>query len=316
MKHTVRLILLAAALTSFVAGCAPAPSGPVTIRVGVLPILDALPMYVAQAEGDFAEAGVTVTFVPVASAAERDQLMQTGEIDAMINDLVSTMLYNQNGRQIVIVRMARTATAEDPQYRILVSKDSGLSTPADLAGVPIGISEGTVIAYVTERLLTAEGLAPEDIATVAVPKIADRMALLDSGELQAATLPDPLSSLALQSGARLILDDTAHPEYGNSVISFRAAFVDESPRAVRSFLAALEKAVDAVNADKTRWNSLLTEQQLVPAPLLESYEVPTFPNASVPTEAQFDDVLAWTKAKGLVTADVSYDASVDESYLP
>ncbi|HSB89232.1 MAG TPA: ABC transporter substrate-binding protein [Anaerolineales bacterium] len=316
MKHTVRLILLAAALTSFVAGCAPAPSGPVTIRVGVLPILDALPMYVAQAEGYFAEAGVTVSFVPVASAAERDQLMQTDGIDAMINDLVSTMLYNQNGRQIVIVRMARTATAEDPQYRILASKDSGLSTPADLAGVPIGISEGTVIAYVTERLLTAEGLAPEDITTVAVPKIADRMALLDSGELQAATLPDPLSSLALQSGARLILDDTAHPEYGNSVISFRAAFVDASPRAVRSFLAALEKAVDAVNADKTRWNSLLTEQQLVPAPLLASYEVPTFPNASVPTEAQFDDVLAWTKAKGLVTADVSYDGSVDESYLP
>jgi NitT/TauT family transport system substrate-binding protein len=234
----------------------------------------------------------------------------------MINDLVSTMLYNQKDRQIVIVRMARTATAEDPQYRILAAKGSGLSTPADLAGVPIGISEGTVIAYVTERLLTAEGLAPEDIATVAVPKIADRMALLDSGELQAATLPDPLSSLALQSGARLILDDTAHPEYGNSVISFRAAFVDESPRAIRSFLAALEKAVDAVNADKTRWNSLLTEQQLVPAPLLESYEVPTFPNASVPTEAQFDDVLAWTKAKGLVTADVSYDASVDDSFLP
>jgi len=316
MNPKARLAWLAAVLGLVVAGCAPAPSTPMTIRIGVLPILDALPMYVAQTEGYFTEAGVTVDFVPVASAAERDQLMQAGEIDGMINDLVSTMLYNQHGRQIVVVRLARTATDEDPQYRILASKDSGLTTPADLAGVPIGISEGTVIAYVTERLLTAEGLAPEDIATVAVPKIADRMSLLDSGELRAATLPDPLSSLALQGGARLIIDDTAHPEYGNSLISFRAAFVDESPRAVGSFLAALEKAVQAVNADKTRWNGLLSEQQLVPAPVIESYVIPTFPTASVPTEAQFADVLAWTQAKGLVTGDVSYSASVDDSYLP
>jgi NitT/TauT family transport system substrate-binding protein len=286
------------------------------VRIGVLPILDALPMYVAEAEGYFADVGLTVEFVPAASAADRDQLMQAGQIDGMINDLVSTMLYNQGGRQIVVVRLARSATSTFPQYRILASKDSPLTTPADLAGVPIGISEGTVIAYVTERLLQAEGLPPEDIVGVAVPKISDRMALLDSGELQAATLPDPLSSLALEGGARLIIDDTAHPEYGNSLISFRAAFAEESPQAIRSFLAAVEKAVEAINADNTRWNGLLSHKQLVPEPVIESYQIPTFPVASVPTEAQFADVLAWTQAKGLVTGDVSYAEAVDASFLP
>ena len=71
-----------------------------------------------------------------------------------------------------------------------------------------------------------------------------------------------------------------------------------------------------VNADKTRWSSVLTERQLVPAPLLGSYEVPDFPAASVPTEAQFADVLAWTQSKGLVDADVSYAESIDASFLP
>ena len=314
MNRIVRPALILVVLALAVSACAPAPSAPV--RIGVLPILDALPMYVAEAEGYFADAGLTVEFVPAASAAERDQLMQAGAIDGMINDLVSTMLYNQGGRQIVVVRMARSATSTFPQYRVLASKDSSLTTPADLAGVPIGISEGTVIAYVTERLLQAEGLAAEDIVGVAVPKISDRMALLDSGELQAATLPDPLSSLALQGGARLIIDDTAHPEYGLSLISFRAAFAEESPQSVRAFLAAVEKAVEAINADNTRWNGLLTDKQLVPAPVLESYQIPVFPVASVPTEAQFADVLAWTQAKGLVTGDVSYAESVDASFLP
>ncbi len=191
-----RLLLLT--LTALLLGaCAPAVPETTTLRLGLLPILETLPLHVAQSQGYFAAEGVQVEFIPAASAAERDQLMQAGQIDGLINDLVSTVLYNRDGVQIVIVRFARTATSEDPAYRILASSDSGLTSVQDLAGVPIGLSQGTVIEYVTDRLLQAEGLAPEDIQTVAVPKIADRMALLESGELQAATLPDPLSSLAL-----------------------------------------------------------------------------------------------------------------------
>lgn len=312
--RTRTLRLLAAALA--LAGCGGAAPEPAALRLGMLPILDALPFYVADAEGLFAAEGLQVEFVPVASAAERDQLMQAGQIDGMINDLISTLLYNQGGVQIVIVRFARTATPDFPQYRILAAAGSGVQNPADLRGVPIGISEGTVIQYVTERLLQAEGLPSSDIATVAVPRIADRMSLLRSGELQAATLPDPLSTLAIQDGAIVVLDDTSHPEYGNSVLSFRAAVVSERPEQIRRFLAALERAIEAVNNDPRRWSGLLTERELVPAPLVGTYELPPFPAASLPSEAQWADVLAWAQAAGLIAADVPYAGSVDGSFLP
>ncbi len=234
-----RLILLTALLSASVVACAQPAAPTSTLRIGVLPILDALPMYVAQSQGTFAEEGLQVEFIPAASAAERDQLMQAGQIDGMINDLVSTLLYNQQQVQIVIVRFARVASAQDPAYRILASASSGITGVAGLRGVPIGVSEGTVIEYVTDRLLQAEGLTADEIEIVAVPKIPDRLALLGSGELKAATLPDPLASLALQAGAKLIIDDTAHPEYGTSVLSFRKAIVDQNPEAVRAFLRAL-----------------------------------------------------------------------------
>lgn len=312
--RTLPSLLLVAALA--LAGCGGLAPEPAALRLGMLPILDALPFYVADAEGLFAAEGVQVEFVPVASAAERDQLMQAGQIDGMINDLISTLLYNRDGVQIVIVRFARTATPDFPQYRILAAAGSGLSEPSDLRGVAIGISEGTVIQYVTERLLEAEGLAPSDIVTVAVPRIADRMSLLRSGELQAATLPDPLSSLALQDGASVVLDDSAHPEYGNSVLSFRAAVVRERPEQVRRFLAALERAIEAVNAYPDRWADLLTERELVPAPLVGAYELPPFPPASLPSQAQWADVLAWAQEAGLIAGDVPYAGSVDGSLLP
>lgn len=307
-------ICLALALT--LGACGRATPAAVTLKIGVLPILDALPMYAADAEGYFKDQGINVQFISVASAAERDQLMQAGQIDGMINDLVSTMLYNKDTTQIVIVRFARVATAKYPQYRILAAKGSGIQKAADLRGVPIGVSQATVIEYVTDRLLTAEGLAADDIKTIAVPKIPDRLALLDSGELKAATLPDPLSDLGIQAGASVVLDDTTHPEYANSVFAFRKSVIDSQPGAIRAFLQAIEKATKDVNADKARWGSLLTEKNLVPAPVMGSYNLPDFPTASLPTRAQFADALDWAKAKGLVTTEVSYDASVSGAFLP
>ncbi len=69
------------------------------------------------------------------------------------------------------------ATAEYPVFRILAAKDSGITTVGDLKNVPIGISQGTVIEYMADRVLENAGLAPGEIAKIAVPKISDRTAL-------------------------------------------------------------------------------------------------------------------------------------------
>ncbi len=306
------------ALIIFIAACSPQTqsSEPVTLRIAVLPILDALPMYVAQANNYFQEQGVKVEFIPVSSAAERDQVMASGQADGMINDLISTVLYNQDTTQIQIVSFARTATPEFPQFRILAAKDSGINEVDDLKGVEIGISEGSVIEYTTDRLLEAEGFSPLEIVTIAVPAIPVRMSLLDSGELSAANLPDPLSSLAIQGGAVAIVDDSSHPELGNSEISFRKAVIDANPEAIRGFLTAVDKAVQEINANPDKWDELLTEQNLVPAPLIGSYKIPTFPSGTLPSESQWSDVVEWSLDKGLISEAVSYSESVNSNFLP
>jgi hypothetical protein len=46
------------------------------------------------------------------SAAERDQIMAAGQADGMINDLISTLLYNKDDIQIQIVSFARICHPE------------------------------------------------------------------------------------------------------------------------------------------------------------------------------------------------------------
>ncbi len=286
------------------------------LRVALLPILDVLPYYVAEQNGYFAEEGVTVTAVPVASAVEREQLMQAGEIDGMLNELHSTALNNQNGRQVVTVMTARKASADAPLFRVLAAPESGIATPADLAGVPIGISENTIIEYVTQRLLEAEGVAAADIVPQPVPSIPERFQLLMEGQIDAATLPDPLAQSAVEAGAVLVIDDSTHPEVAVSVLTFSADAVDNRAEDVSAFLRAWDRAAEAINANPEGYRALLLEKVQVPPNVQETYEVPPYPRAEVPTAEQWADVTAWLVEKGLVQSEPGYDESVSSALLP
>jgi len=317
-KKTVPALLLILLLASLLlAACSPTPAAaPTTIKVALLPVLDVLPMVVAQQEGLYTKHNLVVEIIPVSSAPERDQLIAAGQTDAIMNELTSVMFINQEKIQVQAVRYARTATSDQALFSIMAGKDSGITDAQGLKGQPIGISQGTIIEYLTDRLLTAEGFTAADMNFVAVPKIPDRMSLLASGELKAATLPEPFVTLSKQSGAVTALDDTAHPEYSFSIITFTKAMIDANPDAVKAFLAAVEEAVELINKDPQKYASLMVDQKMVPAPLAETFKVPTYPTKGVPTEAQFLDVLEWVKAKGYLSVDLSYADNVNGSLLP
>lgn len=323
MKCTIFLgMALLLSLTLILGACASgaAPtemeSEPVTLKIAVLPIMDALPMFVAEADGLFKSHGVNVEFIPVASAPERVQIMQAGQADGTVNELLSVMFFNKESVQLQAVRFAHMATPEHAHFYILAAGNSGIIDVSGLKGVAIGVSQGTIIEYLTYRLLEAEGFTAEDIVTLAVPRIPDRLALLDSGELKSGVLPDPLGPLAEQSGAITVLDDRHAPSYGASVISFRKAVIEENPEAVKAFLAAIEEAVEKINADPAQYAGLLAEKKLVPPPLMESYQIPTFPTAGVPSEADWNDALDWAQSQGLIDVDIAYHDSVNADLLP
>jgi NitT/TauT family transport system substrate-binding protein len=315
-RQFVQLIMLAL----LISGCTTKPLAPVneivTIRFAALRILDALPLFVAQEQGYFADHGINVEIIPVGSAPEREQLIAAGQADAMINELTSTLFANRDRINFQVVRFARAADREHAVFKILAASNSGITDVSDLKHAQIAISEGTVIEYLTDRLLEAEGFTSTEINKVSIPNISDRLAVLNSGELAAAVLPDPLANLAIQNGAVVVMDDSAHPEYGYSVVTFRKSFIDQNPDAVSAFLSAWERAVSDINLQPDQFKDLLAERELVPPPLLVGYSVPPFVIAGVPSQFQFDDAVAWGKSKGTLVQDMIYSNHINAQFLP
>ena len=175
----ITFTLLGILLSACGSAATPAPAAePVTLKLAVIPVIDTLPMFVAQAEGLYAKYGINVELIPVASAPERDQLLQAGQADGTLNETLSVMFFNRENVQMQAVRYGHMASAGSGHFFILASGKSGISDVNGLKGIEIGISQGTIIEYVTDRLLEANGLTSAHIKYLAVPKIPDRMLLL------------------------------------------------------------------------------------------------------------------------------------------
>jgi NitT/TauT family transport system substrate-binding protein len=285
------------------------------LKMGLLPILDVLPFYIAQDKGYFEAEGLQVELVPVKSAQERDALIQAGEIDGQLNDLISTVLLDREQAQVKIVAKARKAYPDFPQFRIVAAPGVTVNSPADLANVPIGISQNSVIEYMNDRLLVDWGLPPDQIAIEEVSAIPTRFELLMNGQLKAALLPDPMGQAAIAGGATLVIDDTKIPQYSQSVLSFRTTALENKPEAVRAFLRAWNKAVADLNKDPSAYRNVLIEKTRVPESIQGTYNVPPFPENEITSQAEWDDVVKWAQGKGLIEQPVAYDTAVDKSFM-
>ncbi|MBT3321998.1 MAG: ABC transporter substrate-binding protein [Anaerolineae bacterium] len=287
---------------------------PVTLKIVVLPIIDTIPLFVAESEGLFEAFGLNVEFIPVSSAPELSQMIASGQADGMVTDGLSVAFFDKEEIKIQIVRYGQIPSEERGHFFILAAKDSGITSPADLKGVEIAISEGTIIEYIADRLLEKEGFSADEIATIAVPKIPERMALLASGEIQAAVLPDPLASLAVAQGATIILDDSQSPEYGASVYVFTTEMIEENPEAIRAFVEVIDIAVNLLAENPEEYENVLLENNLIPGVLIDTYIMPPFPNG-IYSEAEWLDTLSWAQEKGLLSGDIPYSDAVNTSFL-
>jgi NitT/TauT family transport system substrate-binding protein len=288
-----------------------------TLRIGQIPTIDGLPFWVAESQGYYRQQGVDVELVNFRSAAERDAALQGGQIDGALADPVAAVSMYAKGTRVHITSVNLGATEQEGPIAILAAPGSGITSPDQLKGVEVAISSNSVIHYVTEKLLTEAGLKQEEIKTLSIPQIPLRFESLMAGTVKAATLPEPLLSLAVAKGATVVLSDAeARGNYSQSVILFTGQAIDEKEEAVRRFFAAYNMAVRDIERDPDAFKELLATQANLPPEIKDSWRVFTFPLAQPPARADLEAVVDWLLSKGLIPRGVAYEEIVNATLYP
>ena len=285
------------------------------LKIGLLLIEDSVPFYVAEQEKFYGQQNVAVQLIPFLSALERDSALAAKAIDGAIADPVGAILYDKGRGELKITSLCLGKTPEEGVFAILAAPKSKVQSVADLKGVEIAVSNATIIEYVTDRMLETEGFQPEEIKKIEVKKMPIRMQMLLSGSVQAATLPEPLASIAAGKGAKILLTDAGgSTSLSQTVIIFRADVLLERKKEIAGFFQAYTHAVQAINENPEKYRALFMEKGRIPPFLAQSYPIPTYPLPEPFSKSLYEPIITWLTKKQLVD-EIPYEAMVATDFM-
>lgn len=278
------------------------------MRIGTMQTEDALPFWVAEAQGDYAEAGVEVEIVTFQSAQELSAAFAAGEIDGAMTDAQVSAALTAGGVDVDLAWVTLGTEASQGRFGIMTSPDSGVKTLADLAGKGIGVGSNTVPEYVMDKLMQRAGVPADEIVGEEIKKVPVRYEAMANNQVAAAALPGSLLALGEATGMVLVADDTEGENLSQSVFAVRDAWIqDGGQAALDKVRAAWNQAAESINADPENFRALLVEKANLPQVVADTYPIATYPQASAPQASMIDDVLSWMKDKGYLSAEVSFD---------
>lgn len=286
-----------------------------SLKIGLLLIEDSVPFYVAEQETYYQQENLQVELIPFLSALERDSALIAGAIDGAISDPVGALLIDKGRGLLKITALGLGQTPGEGVFAILAAPKSSLNTVDDLKNVEIAVSSATIIEYVTDRMLEEKGFSAQEIRKIEVKKMPIRMQMLLSGSVQAATLPEPLASIAAGKGARVLLSDSSAKEsLSQTVIVFRTDILENRKDDIAALFRAYKRAVQAINGDPEKYRVLFAEKGRIPPFLVQSYPIPTYPLPAPFDRALYEPVVKWLSANNLADP-IPYETMVSTDFM-
>ncbi len=276
------------------------------VKFGVLPVLQALPLFVAFENGYFKENGLDVELIMFNTAAEKDIALASGAIDGYFGDLFTPIVIEANGHNIAIIAKNYDTKQDRRMFGLVTKPNSDYKSFDDFENVPVAISSNSVIEFVTESFLLKNGFAEDEIEYVEVKNIGLRMQMLLSGQLEAATLPEPLLSAASAVGGTILADDS-EMSTGQTVLIFRDDFIQGANESIPKFIIAVDKAGDLINSNPDSIRTIMIDNIRMPESLKDKYPVPRFPKLELPDSAFVMKAVEWLGAKNVLPQIPTYD---------
>lgn len=271
------------------------------INIGLMPDIDSVPVIMAQEKGYFAEEGLKVNIQQFKSAMDRDAALQSGNLDGAISDMLAVAFAKSGGFDVKVTAFTNGS------YKLIAGKDAEVNSVHDLIGKDVAISKNTIIEYVTDQITAANNMPENSLNKVVIPQIPTRLEMLQNGKLAAATLPEPMGSIAIYNGCKYI---TGSDELGINpgVMMFTSKAVESKKAELQAFYRAYNKAVAYLNdTDKAQYMDIVIEKSGFPAAAKDALVLPKYRPAGLPKQQDVTDCLTWMNQKNLIKQNYTYD---------
>ena len=268
-----------------------------------------LPAFIALDEGMFEKNGLNVTMQLTDNLTNIPAILGR-QYDIGIGVQPVLIKAAASGIDVVEVSGGHVSTKETPALLVLTPPESGIKTPADLVGKRVGAP--TVAGnfnLATLYWLKQQGIDPKSVNVVQVnsPNLADQLA---AGQIDAAEVPEPFSSLLLKKGYVSLgypLQAVANPCPMASWIA-NGEWAKSNLDVIGKYKAALQDGINFIKAQPDRAYEILAKHTGANIDVLRGV-----PFSDFTVETTVADLEPWDKVLRSVSdfsKDVDYNSLI------
>jgi len=220
-------------------------------------------IFMAQARGYFAEAGVPIELVEYSSLNDLRRGFEHGQVDAMACTLVEVMMARENtARRPQLVQIADFSNGAD----FIVAKPA-IASVAALRGRDVGVEAGSMGILVLGRALEQAGMSLHDVNLIAKDQ-SNMERTYASGEVDAVVTYPPFS-VGLRDGmnGHIIFDSTRIPGEVVDIIAVDAAQLN--PKMTRGIQKVWSRILADVAQDREGSYGMMAKRERIS---LEEFE--------------------------------------------
>jgi NitT/TauT family transport system substrate-binding protein len=241
------------------------PAETTTLNVGVVPAMDSAGFFVAYNEGLFAKEGLHIVYKPATSSETAITQQLAGQLQVSAGNYVSYIEAAAKGDPLEVI--SEGSVMQQGAQTIFTMPSSHITSLSQLKGKLVGVNAPSNIDYLLDvSVLQENGINPKDVKfpngkDAASAQYKDGGAIpfpfmageLKSGEIAAATLPEPFASIAEQTYGAVPLADlnqgatTDFPIEGYVVTK---AWAKANPNTLSRFLAALSAGQEIADTNR------------------------------------------------------------------
>jgi len=225
------------------------------IKIGYLPVIHNLPLYLAVSKNYFKDAGLEVELTRFEAPNQITDALINGSIDLCGpgGPLGITGIADFKNPGKMKIYAVSGEMNDNSGENIIVPKNSSLKSITDLKGKKLGILAGTIQwRTITRELLAQNGLDMDKDLTIVELALPLQVQALLSGQIDALLALEPISTTAVEkSGAKILVKAPgkqyiADPFwYGAGVIN--AKFAANNPQTAKKVLDVIDRAINEVN---------------------------------------------------------------------
>jgi len=266
------------------------------LRLAVIPTLDCLPLFLASEHNMFGRAGLEVAIVTYSAQMDCDTALQNGFVKAMATDLVRAEHLRQQNIPITFL------SATDADWLLLTSRSARIKKLSQLDDKMMGMTRYSATDMLGDLAVDSGKLKEERVFRIQVNDVVIRQNMLIGAMIDAALLPQPQATAAINQQSCLILRPQARFDLQLGVIAMRENSL--SKEQVEAFCKAYNEACDSLNARGLQsYSELIKKLTGADQQTVDSLPVMEFRHTRQPRERDVERAREWLKKK-LEKADV------------